>query len=101
MALQQNFFTKRLRKALRILSFIFLVAIVTSCIPQKHIVLMQDDNDDGQRVFPALEHITDRYIIQPNDYLYINVSSPDPNLSVYFNPSSQGCSNSNTPTQRN
>lgn len=60
--------------------------LLVSCIPQKHIVLMQDTEESGQTTFPALEHITDKYVLQPNDYLFINVSSPDPNLSKFFNP---------------
>ncbi len=76
------------------LHLIVFVGLFSSCVPQRSIVLMQDQNKDNQTVFPALEHITDRYTIQPNDYLYINVASPDPKLSIFFNPQAMSQSGS-------
>lgn len=63
-----------------------LVALCASCIPQRSIVLLQDKDNDGQTTFAAVENITNQYILQPNDYLYINVSLSDPKLALPFNP---------------
>lgn len=62
---------------------------------------MQDTEETGQTTFAALEHITDRYVLQPNDYLFINVSSPDPNLSKFFNPIINTGNNFNNASDRN
>lgn len=63
-----------------------LISLFASCIPQKSIILLQDRNDDGQTVFEGLDKITDNYMLQPNDYLYINVASSEPKLAADFNP---------------
>ncbi|MCQ2204126.1 MAG: polysaccharide biosynthesis/export family protein [Bacteroidales bacterium] len=53
------------------------------------------NKDNGKDVFEAVDSITNRYRLQPNDYLFINVSSPDAKLSSFFNPW-QGTGSSNT-----
>lgn len=84
-------------------SFYMMLLIVASslvsCIPQRHIVLMQN-KDNGKEIYDALDSITSRYRLQPNDYLFVNVSSPDENLSAFFNPQShKGGTSSNQNTQ--
>jgi polysaccharide export outer membrane protein len=79
--------------------FLLTVALLSSCIPQKEIVLLQDKSEEKDYVnpFQPLDNITDKYFLQPNDYLFINVSTPDPKISEFFN-QSQG---TNSGTQRN
>ncbi len=67
------------------LSLVVVAASLVSCIPQSHIVLMQN-KDKGETIFEALDTITSRYKIQTNDYLYITITSPDAKLSSFFNP---------------
>ncbi len=74
----------------------FLLAILvtlSSCIPQKKIILMQDKDKDGKDVFEALEHITDRYLLQANDYLYVMINSTNSRLKQIFNPNSTNGTN--------
>lgn len=77
----------------------FLMLSLSSCIPQKEIVLLQDNSEkkNYSNPFEPLDNITDKYFLQANDYLFINVSTPDPKISEFFN-QSQGVSNNN---QRN
>ena len=72
----------------KILAFAICVVatlLITSCIPQRKIILAHDAIPE-QSVYAPAEHITDSYLLQPNDYLFINVASPDPELAVVFNP---------------
>jgi len=94
------FRTKSKLNKLSLLSFYFLLILsFSSCIPQKEIVLLQDKSTDKkyENPFGPLESITDNYYLQANDYLFINVSTPDPKISEFFNQSST----SGTNTQRN
>ncbi len=87
-------------KVLSKLSYIlFAAAMFSSCIPQKEIVLLQDKSDDKnyENPYQPLDNITDKYFLQPNDYLFINVSTPDPKISEFFN-QAQGNNNN---VQRN
>lgn len=75
------------------LFFLFFVAVSSSlffsCIPQKKIILMQYDqindsvyaNDFVQETNP----LTD-YLIQPNDYLYISITTVEKSLSDFMQP---------------
>ena len=77
------------------LGFIAVVILLFSaCIPQRKIVLMQDKDHDHQSEYDMPEMITDRYYLQPNDYLFINVKSPDEKISLIFNPSQSSLNNS-------
>lgn len=58
---------------------------VTSCIPQKQIVLVQDVVAEETHL-PTTPQVTERYVLKPNDYLFINVSSPNSELSAFYNP---------------
>ncbi len=60
------------------------------CIPQKEIKYLQDKEPSN---FQPLDGITDKYFLQPNDYLFINISSMDPKLSDFFNQTSSTGSN--------
>src|SRR5574344_1238373 len=75
------------------------VALLSSCIPQKNIVLLQDKNKDQKVTFEPLEHVTDKYQLQPNDYLFIRVTTPDPKLSLFFNPQMTSGSSTNVDTK--
>ncbi len=67
-------------------------ALLTGCIPQKEYVLLQDKSSDKnyENPYSELDNITDKYYLQPNDYLFINVSTPDPKISEFFNQNSTG-----------
>ncbi len=94
------FNTKANLNNLRIFRFFILYILVfSSCIPQKEIVLLQDKSSSKKYENPygALENITDNYYLQPNDYLFINISTPDPKISDFFNQSKPNGTN----TQRN
>ncbi len=58
---------------------------ITSCIPQRQIVLVRDAIPE-ESVFPTTPEVTERYVLKPNDYLFINVSSPNLELSAFYNP---------------
>ncbi|MBP5365197.1 MAG: polysaccharide biosynthesis/export family protein [Bacteroidales bacterium] len=92
-----NFFGKLYNHNSKLLNISFLLIatmLLSSCIPQKQIVLLQ--NKSGNDVFSAVQNITERYVLQPNDLLFINVTSPDPKLSVFFNPQVATGGNANT-----
>ena len=69
------------------------VIVVTSCIPQRKVILFQDKEMLGDTISKTIDVITDRYILQPNDQLYISVQSPDPELSRFFNLNNQSGAN--------
>jgi len=60
-----------------------------SCIPQKKIILMQYDrlNDSvyANDFVPEVNPMVD-YLIQPNDYLYISISTIEKSLSDFMQP---------------
>jgi polysaccharide biosynthesis/export protein len=66
---------------------IILILFITSCVPQKELLYLQDKEEPDME-FKELTGITGKYILQPNDYLYIRVSSFDPKISDFFNVSS-------------
>ncbi len=73
----------------RIASFALTVIILNSCIPQRETVYFQDQSGrkNYENKFGKPESITGKYILMPNDQLYIHVSTSNPKLSEYFNPS--------------
>lgn len=73
----------------QLLFFVFLTVVAVSCIPQKETVYLQDQSDDRnyQNPYSDLTSITERYILRPNDQLYIQVNTSNPKLSDFFNPS--------------
>ena len=62
---------------------VMFMLLVVSCIPQKETLYLQDKEPDME--FGELDQITGKYILQPNDYLYIRVSTFDPKISEFFN----------------
>ncbi len=75
-----------------------MVLIFASCIPQKETLYLQDKESIME--FNELTEITGKYILQPNDYLFIRVSTFDPKISEFFN-SSQGTSMNSSNLQGN
>lgn len=75
------------QKYLLALATVALVAFLTSCIPQRQVVLVQDAKPE-ESLFKTTDQVTERYILKPNDYLFIFVSSPNPDLSAFYNPQS-------------
>ncbi len=73
---------KRIKENYIIVPLILLV-LVSSCIPQKELLYFQEK--EAEMEFKDVEQITNKYFLQPNDYLYIRVSTFDPNLSEFFN----------------
>ena len=74
----------------------FLLIFMAGCIPQKETVYLQDQSDEKgyENPYHELTTITERYELQPNDELYIQVNTSNPKLSEYFNPGrSSGGSN--------
>ncbi|MCU4177174.1 polysaccharide biosynthesis/export family protein [Marinilabiliaceae bacterium N1Y90] len=95
-----RFHCKTILGQIRRFSFMLLLLLsFYSCIPQKEIVLLQDMEGDKnyKNPFDELESITDKYILQANDYLFINVTTPDPKISEFFNQTRSGTAN----TQQN
>jgi polysaccharide export outer membrane protein len=69
--------------------FFVLLILVSSCIPQKETVYLQNQSSekDYSNPYHDLTSITERYILRPNDQLYIQVITSNPKLSEFFNPS--------------
>lgn len=74
------------------LTCLFILITFFGCIPQKEIVILQNYEEDENYTnpFKTTESITDKYILRPNDYLFINVTTPDPKISEFFNQSRSG-----------
>ncbi|MDR2927764.1 MAG: polysaccharide biosynthesis/export family protein [Cytophagaceae bacterium] len=65
---------------------------MNGCIPQRETVYLRDlsEEKDYENPYSELKSITDRYQLRPNDQLYIQVTTSDPKLSEFFNPSRLG-----------
>lgn len=76
------------------LALLVLVFIVSwGCIPQRETVILQKPGEDKhpeQNPYGVLESITERYVLQVNDLLFVQVSTPDPKISSFFNTQSGG-----------
>jgi len=73
----------------RVSIFTIYLFLLVSCIPQKKILLMQYDqiNDSSYaNNFVSEDTILKAYVIQPNDYLYIAVSTIEKELSIFMEP---------------
>ncbi len=95
--INKHFFPTRLNRIKQLLTLLTLSIILTlsGCIPQKEIVLLQDysSEKDYENPYAPNTNITDKYFLQPNDYLFIDVSTPQPELSEFFNQSKTNRSN--------
>lgn len=63
---------------------IVIVLFFSSCIPHRETLYLQDK--ESEMKFNELTEITGKYTLQPNDYLFIQVSTFDPKISEFFNP---------------
>lgn len=71
------------------LSLMIVALLVSSCIPQKKLLIMQYDkiNDSVYaNQFVSDSGIMTDYRIQPNDYLYVNVSTLEKTISSFMEP---------------
>ncbi|MDO4462421.1 MAG: polysaccharide biosynthesis/export family protein [Bacteroidia bacterium] len=76
--------TKNRTRILLALLSVVLIAL-SSCIPQRKVMLLQDKHKEGDTIARILDKITDRYVLRPNDQLFVQVVSPNPEMSRYFN----------------
>jgi polysaccharide export outer membrane protein len=96
MQINMTFLPKKFSPRIRNILLIFLLTFVgVGCIPQKETVYLQNKSDDKnyQDPYSELTSITERYILRPNDQLYIQVNTSNPKLSEFFNPGRSGGSN--------
>ncbi len=77
--------------------FIVLVALIQGCIPQRETVLLQRESEESP--YGKLAAITERYMLQVNDQLYIAISTPDPKISSFFNQQTTGSGSQSTQNQ--
>ena len=79
---------------------VVLALLINGCIPQRETVYFQDQSTGNNYKNPYGEQvvITEKYILKPNDQLFINVTTSNTKLSEYFNPnrSSSGASQQST-----
>lgn len=76
----------------RILFFLLLVAVATSCIPRKKITYLQQDEDAASTVYSLNRS---KYQVQPNDILNISVRTFDEETAKLFNVESGRLTNAN------
>ncbi len=74
-------------KTLLAAAIAMMALLFTSCIPQRQVVLVQDAKPE-ESLFKTTDQVTERYVLKPNDYLFVFVSSPNPDLSAFYNPQS-------------
>lgn len=72
-----------------LLFYSLFLLLFSSCIPQKETVYLQNKEDQKNYTDPysELTSVTERYILRPNDQLYIQVNTSNPKISDFFNPS--------------
>ncbi|WP_010664051.1 polysaccharide biosynthesis/export family protein [Marinilabilia salmonicolor] len=89
MTLLPNKFSFRIGNAVL---FFILIGLISGCIPQKETVYLQNQADDRnyENPYSDLTTITERYVLRPNDLLYIQVNTSNPKLSEFFNPNRSG-----------
>lgn len=79
------------------LSFVA-ISMLTSCVPQKKILYLQNEQMLNDSVFMSIEYPNERtfsYKVQPGDNLYIKMTSLDEQFAEYFN-SMNGSNNAGT-----
>ena len=64
--------------------FIFLLAVLSSCVPQKKIKYLQKQQENDTTSLHANKR-TNEYKVQPNDNLYIRVFALDEKAYTFFN----------------
>ena len=81
----------------RISLFLFTAAIIimamfSSCVPQKKILYLQNSGMMNDSIFMSMEYENERtfdYKVQPGDNLYIRIASLDEKTNAYFNSMNQ------------
>ncbi|MGZ2368740.1 polysaccharide biosynthesis/export family protein [Ancylomarina sp. YFZ004] len=70
----------------KILVLLLLFSVV-ACIPQKKIIYMQDVSDKKKYInlYTRAIEVTEAYKIQPRDYIYIRVLTPDEAVASLYN----------------
>ena len=75
------------------------VSMFTSCVSQKKILYLQNEQMLNDSSFMSIEYENERvfdYKVQPGDNLYIRISSLDNNFNTYFNYTNQLTTTTNT-----
>lgn len=72
---------------LKFIGIIIGAFLMHSCIPQKSTIYLQDKQSENGYIntYTKAEQISERYKIQPNDYLYIKVLTTDEKLMPFYN----------------
>ena len=68
----------------RITILLLFFTLFNSCITRKDLLYLQDINDLEEQKVPGK---SPEYLIKPDDNLYINILTPDQDVSKLFNPS--------------
>lgn len=81
--------------------YIFILGLIfsiSSCIPQKETVYLQKRSKSKNYENPYVEadSVTERYILRPNDVLFVHVNTSNTKLSEFFNPSRGGTGSNST-----
>ena len=65
---------------------------ISSCIPQRETIYLQkkSDNKNYENPYTEADSVTEKYILRPNDILFVHVNTSNTKLSEFFNPSRSG-----------
>jgi len=80
--------TIRTKKVLKLISFVLILYTLSSCIPQKKLLILRDiemTEEDSIAFMMDQSGIDGTYKIQPNDYLFIDISSVEGKNTDFFN----------------
>lgn len=84
---------------------IMVISMVTSCVSQKKILYLQNEQMLNDSIFMSIEYPNEKhfdYRVQPGDNLYIRIATIDPNTSNLFNTNGQtGATGSGTNSSGN
>ena len=83
LSLFANFFLKLMNKP-NIYLFFLLSVLLTSCVPTKDLIYLQNKNDGATTVVTPSNQKP--YRLQTNDLLNINIKAIDPQMVEIFNP---------------
>ncbi|MBQ2852781.1 MAG: polysaccharide biosynthesis/export family protein [Bacteroidales bacterium] len=78
---------------------ILAVSVFTSCVSQKKVLYLQNEQMLNDSVFMSIEYPNERtfeYKVQPGDNLYIRMASLDEKFAAYFNSMNQGSFSTST-----
>jgi len=79
-------------------SCLAMILLLSSCIPQKQTVYLQNLSQKSgyENPYGELDGITNKYKLRPNDQLFIHVSTSNTRYSEYFNSGRNNSSNIST-----